>query len=787
MKKSVQALTYLLLWTLMLPSTLFAQQRVTLSGRVTDTNQEPLAMVGVAVLGSTSGAYTNDDGRYNLSLPAGKHTLVVQLLGYESVRQEVNLSRNTTLDFQLSESSTNLDNVMVFGKSQSQQLREGAFSVNAVEIKELANSITNLNDIVNRTTGIRVRTEGGLGSDFELSVNGMAGSSVRYFIDGVPMDTKGSEVSLANFPVNIIDHVEIYKGVVPAYLGADALGGAINIITKREKRNMLDASVSVGSFHTYIADFNAQYFLPKTDIVIKPTLGYNYSKNDYTMKGVDVWDEASEKYVQKDMKRFHDDYLSLLAEVEVGIRDQKWADELAVSASYSKVNNELQTGSLQTVVYGKAERQQDAWNVQARYRKQDFLLRHLDANALLSHTWDNSVTIDTAFRQYRWTGKFIETSRSEIMGRDRMMRHYKRPLTIVRANLNYDFNAQHALNLNYMLTRNGNRRYDEVDTGFEPSNDVMTKHILGLSYDQHLLGGKMENAFFVKDYINHVHIEQTDLSYKTHADQIDNDATKSYWGYGVGTRYLFFAPLALKASFEHSARLPLSRELLGNGSTIYPNLSLRPENSNNFNLGLFGSLRMGRAHLLSYETGIFLRKVKDYIRLSVSASDGMLQYENERNVDMKGYEAEVRYSYGDVLQLTANLTYQNAINMTRLRDDGNPSPTYKNKIPNRPWMFGNAELTLNFRDIWVRDTRLRLNYQYQYVHWFYLTWEAFGSLESKPRVPAQNIHSAGITYSWKGYSLTVECDNLLDARAYDNYMLQKPGRSWLAKFRVLLN
>lgn len=68
----------------------------------------------------------------------------------------------------------------------------------------------------------------------------MSGNSVRYFIDGVPLETKGSGVSLANLPVNLIDHIEMYKGVVPAYLGADALGGAINIVTKKEKKNYLD-------------------------------------------------------------------------------------------------------------------------------------------------------------------------------------------------------------------------------------------------------------------------------------------------------------------------------------------------------------------------------------------------------------------------------------------------------------------------------------------------------------------------------------------------------------------
>ena len=69
--------------------------------------------------------------------------------------------------------SVQLEDVYVVGKSKAQRLREGAITVNAVDIAAKVNTLTNLNDIVNQTTGVKVRYEGGLGSDFELSLNGM--------------------------------------------------------------------------------------------------------------------------------------------------------------------------------------------------------------------------------------------------------------------------------------------------------------------------------------------------------------------------------------------------------------------------------------------------------------------------------------------------------------------------------------------------------------------------------------------------------------------------------------
>jgi hypothetical protein len=65
----------------------------------------------------------------------------------------------------------NIGEVMVQGKSKTQLIREGAYAVNSIDVKSLANMTITLNDIVGRTTGVKVRTEGGRGSDFDLSVN----------------------------------------------------------------------------------------------------------------------------------------------------------------------------------------------------------------------------------------------------------------------------------------------------------------------------------------------------------------------------------------------------------------------------------------------------------------------------------------------------------------------------------------------------------------------------------------------------------------------------------------
>ena len=688
-----------------------------------------------------------------------------------------------------------LGSVTVTGKSRTQRLREGALTVNAIDVRSMVSSLQNLNELVDRTAGVKVREEGGMGSDFDLSINGMSGNSVRYFIDGVPLDTKGQDVTLANLPVSIIDHVEIYKGVVPTWLSSDALGGAINIVTNRRHTNYLDASYSIGSFHTHRADVNGQYLL-KNGLAIRPTLGVNYSKNDYMMRDVELWDDASRKYLPQDRRRFHDGYRSVLAQVEVGVNDRSWADECFAYVSYHDVAKEIQTGQLQTRVVGMAERSSSAWSVGLNYRKQQFLLDQLSLSAQLSHTWDHALTTDTAYRQYDWNGDYIYSARNELNGRSRTMRHYRRPLTMARADLNYQIASGHSLNLNYAMNRTGNDRWDDIDNTFEASNDVLAKHIIGLAYNQLLLGDRLSNTFFLKNYMNHLSVEQTDIPSVTGSRDVMGSNTKSHLGYGIGMRLQLWEPLAVKASFEHSIRLPLARELLGNGTTIYANVALRPESSDNVNLGLFGTWKNDR-HTLSYEVNGFLRQSTDYIQPQVSEKEGTMQYTNVPSVHIKGVEGEVRYDWQHRLQVVANMSWQDARDRQRLKNDGKPSVTFNNHVPNRPWLFATAEARYDLVPflsplsslLSPATSHLYLGLDYQWVHWFFLSWEGYGNKSTKARIPEKNLVGAELTYSWhrERYSLSLKCQNLLDATVYDNYKLQKPGRALFLKFRLFIH
>ncbi len=769
-----------------LPIIGFGQKILFLSGEIKNPNGIPIPQAIVTIENSIKGTLADNNGKYSLEITPGQHTILVTAYGYNIQQEVIDISNSKSQNFTLQELTIDISTINVSGKTKSQKIREGSFTVNSIKIKGVASCINNVNSLVGRSSGIKVRENGGVGSDFDISINGLSGNSVRYFIDGVPLSSIGNGVSLANLPVNIVERIEIYKGVVPINLGSDALGGAINIITKKNVKNYIDASYGLGSFGTHKVDFNSQYTNPKSALFIQPSVGVNYSKNNYTMKNVEVRDGIRFKKV--DAKRFHDDYLSFITQLKIGVTDKKWADLFSISTSYFYSDKELQTGSLQTWVYGMATRKMKSFNISGQYKKNEFFIKGLSVNMSISQTSDYKIVTDTVYRQYYWDGSYSQASGNEISGGVKSIRNIERPLTIARANFSYSIKNKHVFNINYLLNYLKNNRSDNLDSEFEPTKDIFSKQIIGISYSQQFWTDNLNNTFFLKDYISYLEIGQDDKYWITGSDIIEKITTANNIGYGFSSRMRFFDQIAIKGSYEHCVRLPLAREYLGNGTSIDPNFKLNPENSENINAGFFGTFHLTPKHSLYYETGLFYREVKDYIRYVPDQNEGNGQYDNVKNVTVKGVEGELIYSFNNAFQFIANFTFLDERNKTKYKDDGKPDISYNNRMPNRPWLFSNVEFNYRIKNVFnLENNQLKFSYSYQYVHSFLFTWEQYGT--QKAKIPTQHVNNLQLSYSLKNekYNISLECNNIFNNSIYDNFYMQKPERSFFCKLRIFIN
>jgi outer membrane cobalamin receptor len=756
-----------------------AQTNTPLTGTIQDEHSQPIPGASIQVANTNIRTMSDDKGRFKINLPKGKVQVIVTSVGFEKAIKSV---EGTTLTITLKSNEQQINQVEVNGKSQTRKLKEQGFAINAIDTKQFANATADLGQVLNRSTGIKMREQGGVGSDFNFSINGLSGNAVKFFIDGIPLDIMGSTMTLNNIPVNLAERVEVYKGVAPVSLGSDALGGSVNIITNQHLYNYLDASFSYGSFNTKQAALTTQFVHKPTGIVVKASGFYNNSDNNYLMRGVEIWDSEANEYVKKDLRRFHDKYESLMGQVEVGVVNKKWADVLFIGGSYSSFNKDIQTGTVQTIVYGAVTKDGHAQNFNLRYKKDSLLHGRLGLNLFASTSKDTYILTDTTTRKYYWDGSYIEGNPETG---DYRKTYVIRPRIFSRFNANYKIADNHTLNLNYSFDQTKNQTYDALETDHDAQPGKIGKHLGGLSYQMELMDKRWTNTFMGKYY----GLQLSKLQYDY--DLLKNvlrSSFKSYYGYGLASVFKITPNAGVKGSFEHTYRLQQVSEVFGDSYQVTNNLNLNPESSDNINLGGFVGKRFA-THDLYVEAAGFYRSAKGFIYASQSDND-QLQYKNLSNVLIRGAEAEIRYTYKGLLNVAVNATYQNATDNTMFTSASSStvSATYKDKIPNQPWFYGNAEIGIGKNNLFGKDTRVQFNWSSQYTHWYYRSWEGFATANSLVVIPTQFIHNAMISYSLhqNRYNISVECKNLTNQLAYDNFRLQKPGRAFFVKCRYFL-
>ena len=165
------------------------------------------------------------------------------------------------------------------------------------------------------------------------------------------------------------------------------------------------------------------------------------------------------------------------------------------------------------------------------------------------------------------------------------------------------------------------------------------------------------------------------------------------------------------------------------------------------------------------------------------------QHINHGRVLTKGYNMAVRYNFSRWLSVGGSFTRMNIRNNVRTTTNGNENVTYGARMPNLPYMFANADLTLHWNDFGREGNTLTLMYDNLYSHEFPLNFENVGYVGSKRIVPSQFSHNLSLSYSMRNgrYNISLESRNITNATLFDSFSLQQPGRAFFVKFRMYLN
>lgn len=786
----------LILIAVIYSASLFAQPRTLLSGKVVSTDKSVIDFATVYLKGTQYGCTTNEQGIYHLHAPTGKYTLIISAVGFETYEKAIEIVPNerNKQTVVLKPSITELDEVVVTSTGVN-RVKKSAFNAVAVDTKELHNSTKSLSEALSQLPGMKLRESGGVGSDMQLMLDGFSGKHVKVFIDGVPQEGAGTAFDLNNIPVNFAERIEVYKGVVPVGFGTDALGGVINIVTNKKRRNwFLDASYSYGSFNTHKSYVNfGQTF--KNGLMYEINAFQNYSDNDYyidnyiTEFGEDGITESTDKNKIYHVKRFNDTFHNEAVIGKIGVMDKTWADRLIFSFNYSHFYKEIQTGVYQYVVFGQKHRKGYSFVPSVEYRKRNLLIEGLDISATANYNHNITHNIDTAAYKYNWLGdkKYTGTPGEQShQNNESKNTNWNGTFTA-----NYRIGEAHTFTLNHVIST-FHRTTRSYISGSSKLSDFSIpkktrKNITGLSY-RYMPSDKWNISAFTKYYNQY-----NEGPVSQNSDGIGNYTTLkkhlSSLGYGVAGTYFIIKDLQAKLSYEKAYRLPTTEELFGDEDLEAGKADLKPERSDNFNLNLSYAYHIGK-HAIYVEGSLIYRDTKDYIKRGLSQVSNMSfgYYENHGRVKTKGYNISLRYNYSRWFNIGGTFNSMNARDEEKYRAGGTQqeSLTYGQRIPNQPYLYANFDASFTWHDLFAKGNVLTLGYDGYYQHEFPLYWENLGDPTTKIRVPEQISHNLSIGYSLKGgrYNLSFEYRNLTNAKLYDNFSLQKAGRAFYGKIRV---
>lgn len=788
MMKKIRGL-FLSFLLLLISISAFSQHKTMISGKVLSTEKTTVDFATVYLKGTNYGGTTNEEGIYHLQAPAGEYTLVVSAIGYKTVEKPVKLMRGerTKMNVVISPQATELDEVVVVSNGVT-RLKRSAFNAVALDTKALQNSTQNLSEALAQAPGMKIRESGGVGSDMQLMMDGFTGKHIKIFIDGVPQEGVGSSFGLNNIPVNYAERIEVYKGVVPVGFGTDAIGGVINIITKKNRNKwFLDASYSYGSFNTHKSYVNfGQTF--RSGLTYEINVFQNYSDNNYYVDTPvkDFTTGAINKKKIEHVKRFHDTYHNEAVIGKIGFVDKKWADRLMFGFTYSHMYKDIQTGVRQEVVFGGKYRKGYSIMPSLDYRKRDFFVRGLDVVLTANYNKNMTNNVDTSSYEYNWRGEMrplrmpgeqsYQNTRSDN-------NNWNGTLTA-----NYRIGKAHTFTFNHVINafRRSNQSLLNEDSEANAIPKETRKNISGLSY--RLMPTEHWNLSVFGKYYNQF-IAGPVATSSAQDDYIRTTNSVSAMGYGAAETYFILKSLQAKLSYEKAYRLPTNEEMFGDEDLETGDISLRPENSDNVNLNLSYNETFGK-HSVYVEGGLIYRNTKDYIQRNISDLSGGkygATYVNHGRVETKGYNISVRYGFANWVSVGGNFTQMNVRDNVKTVTSGTnqESLTYGARMPNLPYQFANSDVTFYWRNLWKKGNTLSVTYDNLYMHSFPLYSEAVGS-ESEFVVPTQFSHNLTLSYGIQNgrYNISFECRNLTNEKLYDNFSLQKAGRAFYGKVRV---
>ena len=268
-----------------------AQGSGTVTVRVVSEEATPIA--GARVASGATEARTDPRGRATLRLAAGQHTLRIEHLGFRSltVRVRVRAGADTLVAARMEPEAMEVEAIIVSSTRADRRIEDEAIRVEVIGREEVEEKILmtpgDISMLLNETAGLRVQPTAPALGGAGVRIQGLRGRYTQILSDGLPL-SGGQTGALGPLQIPPMDlaQVEVIKGAASALYGASALGGVVNLISRRpavahERELLLNQSTLGG-----------------TDVIlwssgpVSGPLGYTLLGGAHRQEGADVDDDG---------------------------------------------------------------------------------------------------------------------------------------------------------------------------------------------------------------------------------------------------------------------------------------------------------------------------------------------------------------------------------------------------------------------------------------------------------------------------------------------------------------
>lgn len=769
--------TFLLL--LLTTSSLWAQNTAELSGKITDkATQKPLIGADIYLKELKKGTNADTQGNYYLKgIPEGNYTIIGSYLGYQTFSKKIYLKGQERLDISLKEQAEEISGVTVSGKSIAHQKKEESMPVTVIDMSNMRGTVSNVQDILAKTVGVTLRTSGGVGSSSRISLRGLEGKRIGFFIDELPMSEQTDYLDINDIPIDMIDRIEIYKGVVPARFGGSSLGGAINIVIREYPDKYADLSYGYESFNTHKAQGVFKRNLKARGLVFGIGGGYTTSDNNYT------FDSPYREGLR--ITRNHDKYRKYI--IGGSFKAKKWwFDEVEFEPVVVKTYKEIQG-----IEYDIREAHSESLmaGLANKLTKDNFLTEGLNFDMFNGVVLTKMNFIDKATRRYEWDGSSYPTpSRyGGEVGYNFPSDSDDQKLSFInKTNLEYIINERHSFNFNSVFSIAKGTPKDELKTlslGKQVNFDSrMHSWVSGVTYDLRSLNDIFLNSLTVRYYQYTMHTQMAPLFVP---GKYDVDLQKNNWGVNNAMRYRFLPSLMGKLSAGYEVRIPSESELLGDGISVVPSADLLPERNASANIGLLFDLTGKHPTNAQIEMNFFYMYLQDMIRYTAGLIGA--QYQNFGEMRTLGVEFEAKADVLPSLYAYVNTTYQD-LRDTRDYEPAStvPNPTKNKRMPNIPYLMANAGIEFHRENLLGGNGQnTRLFADVAFVEEYFYDFEM--TQLQKRRIPRSTTIDIGFEHSFLNKKLFIsgKLRNITNEKTLSEFNRPLPGINGGVKIRVI--